>query len=64
MGTDIRVRGNATADELAVLLAALARSTARSRSPLRPVDGYRAWRAGRRRALADPPQPGRKITRR
>ena len=54
----IAVRGNASPEELAVVLAALA--------SLRPVpaaapDGYARWRAARRRALARA-VPGNRIT--
>ena len=58
MNAEIEVRGNASPEELAVVLAAL--------SGLRPVpkaasDGYARWRAARRRALARA-VPGNRIT--
>ena len=58
MSPDIEVRGNASPEELAVVLAAL--------TGFRPVlkaapDGYVRWRTARRRALARA-VPGNRIT--
>jgi hypothetical protein len=46
------VRGNASAEELAALLTALAD---REGGGPPPPDGYRSWRDGRRRALRRAP---------
>lgn len=48
----ITVRGNASAEELAAVLTALAD---REGGGPPPPDGYRSWRDGRRRALRRPP---------
>jgi len=49
--TDIEVRGGATDEELAALLAALATGGPGPREARE--DGYTRWRRGRRRALSD-----------
>lgn len=48
--TEIEVRGDATAEELAALLAALANGSREAREE--PEDRYARWRKARRRALA------------
>jgi hypothetical protein len=48
--TAITVRGNASAEELAAVLAIVS-------SGPRPSDGYRRWRATRLAALRRPPSP-------
>lgn len=61
---DIEIRGGASAEELAALLAALNASIAANGGDGRDrADGYARWRRDRRRALAGV-NPGKKVTRR
>ena len=54
----VQVRGGATAEEVAAVLAVL---TAQPAAAEPPVDGFAGWRAGRRRALRRTSEPDRPI---